>query len=138
MARKLIGKLILFTFFVCIVSVSQAAAPKKYQVNLRVGLKGTSPFAVNTAVKSGKKASFSEISSDGLTETRVELTPRKSRHQNQDAVFLNIKVAKFVQGQKRAEESLQILAIENQEAEAIKGRGHKNPDLSVSVMTHSI
>lgn len=126
------------TFVILFLMSTQVwGALPKYQVNMRIGMKGVMPISVNSAVKSGKKASFSEISSDGQTETLVEFVPKKSSLRDQKAVLVDVKVTKFVRGQKRAEERAQILAVENQEAEMTSGK-KKNPDLSIAVMAHSI
>lgn len=128
-------------------SVSFAAIPEiqfrpqksqeKYQVSLRVGLSGSLPIAINSAVRAGKKSSFSEISSDGQTETRVEILPRKSRMHQDSAVLMDIKVARYIRGEKKAEESVQILTKENEEAEILQ-KGSKTSKLTLSVLARLI
>lgn len=109
---------------------------EKFQISLQVGLSGALPIAINSAIRAGKRSSFSEISSDGLTETRVEILPRKSRMNQESAILMDIKVARFIRGEKRAEESVQILTRENQEAEVKKGS--RSTQLSLSVVARLI
>lgn len=132
-------RLIVFALFCLGTESVMAAVPSKYQVNMRIGMKGQLPISISTPVKSGKKASFTEISSDGQSETMVELVSRRSKVNAKDGLWMDVKVTRTVRGQKKAEERTQIFAYENQEAEFSKGgRRGKNPDFSIAVMAHSI
>lgn len=127
------------TVVILIAETSLAAIPSKYQVSMRIDLKGQLPIAISTPVKTGKKSSFTEISSDGQTETNVEVVSRKSRHQEKDGLWMDIKVTRSVRGKVKNQERAQIFAFENQEAELITGkRGKKAPEFAISVLAHPI
>ena len=120
-------------------SVSALAAVPKYKVNMRVGLKGSAPIAVNTAVKSGKKAYISEISDDGQNETVVELYARKSQVNNKKGVYMDVTVTKRVRGEKRVSERAQVFAPENQELEFnMNAKGKTQGNLGLAVLAHEI
>lgn len=129
---------------ICLVSSlfvipAEAAIPSKYQVSMRIDLKGQLPISISTPVKSGKKSSFTEISSDGQTETNVEVLSKKSKVNAKDGLWMDIKVTRTVRGKVKAEERAQIFAFENQEAELVSGkRGKKAPDLAIAVLAHPI
>ncbi len=122
-----------------------AAIPKKishapkYNVSMRIGLKGSMPFSVSTVAKSGKKNSFTEISSDGQTETLVEMTPRKSIQNQKNGLLIDIKVTRTVRGDVKASEKAQIFAYENEETEMRVGATKKGHEaLSLAVMANPI
>lgn len=124
---------------------SFAAVPKeifeegsRYNVNMRIGLKGTMPFSVNTVAKAGKKASVTEIADDG-SETLVEMTPWKSFQNQKAGLMIDVKVTKTVRGSVRSTEKAQIFAFENQEAEMRVGVGRKGREnLSLAVLANPI
>lgn len=117
---------------------ARAAVPS-YQVNMRLGLKGQSPFSVNTVAKSGKKSFVSEISDDGQTETIVELLAKKSQVNSRDGLFMDVTVTKRVRGLKKASERVQVFAPENQEIEfGTSGKGRMAGNMSLAVMAHQL
>lgn len=106
---------------------------------MRIDMKGQLPLSISTPVKTGRKASFTDISPDGKSETLVELISKKSHIGEKEGLWMDVKVTRTVAGLKKAVEQTQIFAIDNQEAEMSKGgvRG-KNPDFALAVMAHSI
>ncbi|MDG0816220.1 hypothetical protein [Bdellovibrio svalbardensis] len=122
-----------------IVSSQAFAAVPSYQVNMRVGLKGQSPIAINTVAKSGKKSFVSEISDDGQSETLVEVFAKKSQVNRRDGIFMDVTVTKRVRGVKKASERAQVFAPENQEAEfGVGAKGRTAGNLSLAVMAHQL
>lgn len=120
-------------------SLPSFAAVPQYQVNMRVGMKGSAPLSVKTPVKSGKKAFVTEISEDGQTETQVELFARKSQVNNQDGIYMDVLVTKRVKGQTRFNERAQVFVPNNQETEYNEGpRGRRKGDLSLAVLAHQL
>lgn len=122
-----------------------AAVPKKiskapkYNVSMRIGLKGSTPFSVSTVAKSGKKNSITEISSDGQTETLVEMTPRKFTQNQKSGLLIDVKVTRTFRGDVKASEKAQIFAYENEEVEMRVGATSKGrQDLSLAVMANPI
>ncbi|MNL40954.1 hypothetical protein D3C87_1633350 [compost metagenome] len=119
-------------------AIPQYSAPK-YKVNMRVGLKGSAPISVNTAVRSGKKAYISEISDDGQNETVVELYARKSQVNNKKGVYMDVLVTKRIRGQKKFAERAQVFAPENQELEFnMNSKGKTQGSLGLAVLAHEI
>jgi hypothetical protein len=124
---------------ITVFSNSALAAIPKYKVNMRLGLKNGSPMAVNTAVKSGKKAYISEISDDGQSETLVEVYARKSQVNNKNGVYMDVQVTKRVKGQKKYSERAQVFAPENQETEFNMGaKGKTQGNLGLAILAHEI
>lgn len=124
------------TFFF---SVSSWATAPQYKVNMRVGLKGSSPISVNTIAKSGKKSFISEISDDGQSETLVEVFAKKSQVNNKNGLYMDVVVTKRVRGQMRISERAQIFAPENQEMEfGMNSKGRTAGNLSLAVMAHKL
>lgn len=120
------------------VSVSSFAAPH-YQVNMRVGIKGSSPFSINTVAKSGKKSFVSQFSDDGQTETLVEVLAKKSQQNNKQGLLMDVSVTKRVKGQAKATERAQIFAPDNQETEfGTNPQGKRGGNLSLAVMAHQL
>lgn len=120
-------------------SVQSLASAPAYQVNMRVGLKGQSPIAINTVAKSGKKAFVSEFSDDGQSETIVELVAKKSQVNRRDGIFMDVTVTKRVRGVKKASERAQLFAPENQEMEfGVGAKGRTAGNLSLAVMAHQL
>ena len=115
-----------------------AAAPQ-YQVNMRVGLKGQSPVSINTVAKAGKKSFVSEISSDGQTETLVEILAKKSQVNRKNGLSMDVTVIKRVRGQQKAAERTMIFAPDNQEIEVgMNSKGRTAGNLSLAVMAHQL
>lgn len=120
-------------------SVGSLAAAPQYKVNMRVGLKGSSPISVNTVAKSGKKSFISEISDDGQSETLVEVFAKKSQVNNKNGLYMDVVVTKRVRGQMRISERAQIFAPENQEMEfGMNSKGRTAGNLSLAVMAHKL
>lgn len=123
-----------------------AAVPKKvfqqgsrYNVSMRIGLKGQTPFSISTVAKAGKKASVTEISEDGQTETFVEMIPHKSFQNQRAGLLIDVIVTKKFRGNVKATEKTQIFAFENQESEMRVGaRGKNRQDLSLAVLANPI
>ncbi|MNJ94744.1 hypothetical protein D3C87_124460 [compost metagenome] len=121
------------------ISIQSFAAAPQYQVNMRVGMKGSAPLSINTPVKSGKKAFVTEISEDGLTETQVEVFARKSQVDNKAGLYMDVLVTKRVRGQMRFSERAQVFAPDNQEMEFGLGKkGKATGSLSLAVMAHQL
>jgi hypothetical protein len=115
------------------------AATPEYKVNLRVNLKGQSPFSINTVAKSGKKTFISEFSDDGQTETLVTLVARKSQVQSKDGLAMDVLVTRRVRGQQKMSERAQLFAPENEEMEfGVNSRGRTAGNLSLAVMAHKL
>lgn len=111
----------------------------RYHVNMRIGLKGSAPFSVSTIAKPGHKASVTEISEDGQTETSVVMMPHKSFQNQRAGLLINVTVTKKFRGNLRATEKAQIFALENQESELHLGRrGHGRDDLSLAVLANPL
>ena len=123
-----------------------SAVPKKvfqqgsrYNVNMRIGIKGNMPFSVSTVAKAGKKTSVTEISDDGQSETFVEMVPHKSVQNQKTGLLIDVTVTKKVRGNVKATEKAQIFALENQESEMRVGaRGKGREDLSLAVLANPI
>ncbi len=116
-----------------------AGAASQYKVNLRVNLKGQSPFSVNTVAKPGKKTFISQFSDDGQTETLVSLVARKSQSQSKDGLAMDVQVTRRVRGQEKMHERAQIFAPENQEMEfGVNSKGRMAGNLSLAVMAHKL
>ena len=114
------------------------AAPQ-YKVNLRVNLKGQSPFSVNTVAKPGKKTFISQFSDDGQTETLVALVARKSQSQSKDGLAMDVIVTRRVRGEEKISERAQLFAPENEEMEfGVNSRGKADGNLSLAVMAHKL
>lgn len=130
-----------FTFSVTTVMLFSGAAhaASQYKVNLRVNLKGQSPFSINTVTKPGKKAFISQFSDDGQTETLVSLVARRSNVQSKDGLAMDVQVTRRVRGQEKISERAQIFAPENQEMEfGVNSRGKTAGNLSLAVMAHKL
>ncbi len=117
-----------------------AAIPSKYQVSMRIDLKGQLPIAISAPLKTGKKSSFTEIASDGKSETNVVVISKKSKVNEKSGLWMDIKVTRTVAGKIKNEERTQIFAFDNQEAEFSTGKKSRksSPDFAVSVLAHSI
>lgn len=121
------------------ISLSSFASAPQYKVNMRVGIKGASPFSVNTVAKSGKKTFVSEFSDDGQTETVVEVFAKKSQVNKRDGLFMDVLVTKRVRGLSKVTERAQIFAPENQEMEfGMNSKGRTAGNLSLAVMAHQL
>lgn len=119
--------------------VRAATVAPNYKVNMRVGLKGQSPFSINTYAKSGKRTSISQFSDDGQTETLVEFFTKKSHVNKKDGVYMDVLVTKRVRGQSKITERAQIFAPENQEMEfGMNSRGMIEKNLSLAVMAYKL
>lgn len=114
------------------------AAKENYRVNLRVGMKGSAPISVGTVAKSGKKSYISQFSDDGLSETLIEVQPRKAQQNNKDGLLLNVQVTRRVRGQVKGVEKAQLFAPDNQETEWGMGNGKRSGNLSLAVMAHKL
>lgn len=120
-------------------SINSLAAAPQYKVNMRVGLKGSSPISVNTVAKSGKKSFISEISDDGQSETLVEVYAKKSQVNNRNGLYMDVIVTRRVRGQLKVSERAQIFAPENQEMEfGMNSKGRTAGNLSLAVMAHKL
>ncbi|QDK38217.1 hypothetical protein [Bdellovibrio sp. NC01] len=120
-------------------SAQSFAAVPSYQVNMRVGLKGQAPLAINTVAKSGKKTFISEFSDDGQSETLVEVFAKKSQVNRKEGIFMDVTVTKRVRGVKKASERAQIFAPENQEMEVgVGAKGRMAGNMSLAVMAHQL
>lgn len=120
-------------------SINSLAAVPSYKVNMRVGLKGSSPISINTVAKSGKKSFVSEISDDGQNETLVEVYAKKSQVNKKNGLYMDVTVTKRVRGQKKITERAQIFAPENQEMEfGMNSKGRTAGNLSLAVMAHQL
>ncbi len=127
------------TLFSLLCSSQSFAAVPSFQVNMRVGLKGQSPIAINTVAKSGKKTFVSEFSDDGQSETLVEVFAKKSQVNRKDGIYMDVTVTKRVRGVKKASERAQVFAPENQEAEfGVGSKGRMAGNLSLAVMAHQL
>lgn len=116
-----------------------AGAASQYKVNLRVNLKGQSPFSVNTVAKPGKKTFISQFSDDGQTETLVSLVARKSQSQSKDGLAMDVQVTRRVRGQEKISERAQLFAPENEEMEfGVNSKGRTAGNLSLAVMAHKL
>ncbi|WP_413581871.1 hypothetical protein [Bdellovibrio sp. HCB288] len=122
-----------------LISSAALAAVPQYKVNMRVGLKGSSPISINTVTKSGKKAYISEFSDDGQSETIVEVMARKSKQNSKAGLYMDVTVTKRVRGQKKISERTQVFAPDNQEAEfGMNSKGRMTGNLSLVVMAHQL
>lgn len=118
---------------------TSASKLSKYNVNMRIALKGGAPFSVNTVAKAGKKSSVTEISSDGNIETFVQMTPRKSTRDQKSGLVIDLTVIRKIRGEIRASEKMQIFAFENEESEVrLNARGRGQQDLAVAVLANPI
>lgn len=116
-----------------------AKAASQYKVNLRVNLKGQTPFSINTVAKPGKKTFISQFSDDGQTETLVALVARKSQSQSKEGLAMDVQVTRRVRGQEKISERAQIFAPDNQEMEfGVNSRGKTAGNLSLAVMAHKL
>ena len=123
------------TIITLLMALQLHAAPRKYEVNMRVGLNGQPPLSVNTLANVGKKSTVSEISSDGRTETVIEMVARERTVNNDAGLLMDVTVTKKVLGEKRASQTVQIFAKENQEAEIVLGqRKRGRSDLQLAVI----
>ncbi|UOF01742.1 hypothetical protein [Bdellovibrio reynosensis] len=121
------------------ISLSSFAAAPQYKVNMRVGIKGSSPFSVNTVAKSGKKTYVSQFSDDGQTETVVEVFAKKSQVNRKNGLFMDVLVTKRVRGMSKVSERAQIFAPDNQEMEfGMNSKGRTAGNLSLAVMAHQL
>lgn len=135
--KKIIPVLSVVTVIFLYGIASEAAS--QYKVNLRVNLKGQSPFSVNTVAKPGKKSFVSQFSDDGQTETLVSLVARKSQSQSKDGLAMDVIVTRRVRGEEKISERVQIFAPENQETEiGVNSRGKAAGNLSLAVMAHKL
>ena len=127
---------LLSVFFACsfllTASISQAAKTQ-YQMNMRVGMKGSAPLSINTPIKAGKKASVTEMSEDGQIETNVVVTARKSQVDNKPGLMMDVHVTKTVRGQVKFNERAKMFAPENEERELAKAEA-----LSLAVVVHQL
>lgn len=122
-----------------LISATSLAATPQYKVNLRVGLKGQSPFSVNTVTKSGKKTFVSHFSDDGQTETLVEVFAKKSQVNKKSGLYMDVSVTRRVRGQEKASERAQVFAPDNQEMEfGMNSKGKTAGNLSLAVMAHQL
>lgn len=111
----------------------------RYNVSMRIGLKGAMPFSVNTVARAGKKSSVTEISADGQTETFVQVTPRKAFRDSKAGLNFDVTVKRTVKGQVKASEKIQVFAFENQESESrLNAQSRGRQDLSVAVLANPI
>lgn len=125
---------------------AQAAIPPqkfqqgpRYNVNMRIGLKGAMPFSINTVARAGKKSSVTEISEDGQTETFVQVTPRKAFRDQKAGLNFDVQVTRKVRGNIKASEKIQIFAFENEESETrLNAQSRGRQDLSVAVLANPI
>ncbi len=111
----------------------------RYNLNMRVGIKGSAPFSVNTVAKNGKKTSITEISEDGQTETFVEILPKRSTMNQKAGLWMDIVVTRKVRGNVKSSDKVQVFAFEDQEAEVHFGsarKGHEN--LSLGILANTI
>lgn len=140
MLSLLAATLLISTSAVAAIPPTKFKSPKnQYKVNLRVNLKGQSPFSINTVAKSGKKTFISQFSDDGQTETVVELVARKSQSQNKDGLAMDVQVTRRVRGQEKISERAQIFAPENEEMEfGVNSKGRTAGNLSLAVMAHKL
>lgn len=110
-----------------------------YKVNMRVGLKGQSPFSINTFARSGKKTSISQFSDDGQVETLVEFSAKKSLVNEKEGIYMDVLVTKRVRGQSKVTERAKIFAPENQEMEfGTNSKGKMQKNLSLAVMAYKL
>lgn len=117
---------------------SKSKAPR-YNVNMRIGLKGSMPFSVNTVARAGKKSSVTEISEDGLTETFVQMTPHKAMRDQKPGLNIDVQVTRTVKGQVKTSEKLQVFAFENEESETrMNAQSRGRQDLSVAVLANPL
>jgi hypothetical protein len=124
--------------FSMMISNAVFAAPH-YQVNMRVGMNGLSPFSINTTAKPGKKSFISQFSDDGQVETLVEVYTKQSQVNKKEGLFLEVAVSKRVRGQLKATERTQIFAPENEETETgMNSKGKMAGNLSLAVMAHQL
>lgn len=123
------GSFVVFSALVLSLS-AQAAIQKKYNLFMRVGFPGQSPVSVNTLVNNGKKATVTEISDDGKTQTSVEVVAKQL---GKDTLQMDLSVIKTVNGKVKKSEKAHILAKEGQEAELQRGS-----NLSLGVIAHPV
>lgn len=116
-----------------IASFSQAAPKAQYQMNMRVGVKGSAPMSINTPIKAGKKASVTELSEDGQVETSVLVSARKSTVDSKSGLMMDVTVTKRVKGQIKFNERAQMFAPENEEKELKQAKA-----LSLAVVVHQL
>ena len=117
----------------------QVVEPHSYKVSLRVAMNGYAPESFNTVAKSGKKSFISEFSSDGQSETLIEMFAKKSSFHNRQGLYLDLTFTKRFRGVKKASEHTQIFVPENQELELNQGRGrHSAGNLSLAVVAHQL
>jgi hypothetical protein len=146
--KKQLG-LIFFVLSPFVISSALAAIPMKsaesfskgprYNVNMRIGLKGAMPFSINTVARAGKKSSVTEISEDGQTETYVQMTPHKAMRDQKPGLNIDVLVTRTVKGTVKASEKLQIFAFENEESESrMNAQGRGRQDLSIAVLANPI
>lgn len=98
----------------------QSAARKVLAVNMRIGLEGEN-IVVSLKSKLGERSVLSEFSSDGQTETRIEVYPRKSTAQKKIGYLFDVKVTKLYRGHLKKTNDVQMFVPSDQEAEFIKG-----------------
>lgn len=135
MTSRILSIVVASTF----ISLGSLAAAPQYKVNMRVGIKGSSPFSVNTVAKSGKKTFVSQFSDDGQTETVVEVFAKKSQVNRKNGLFMDVLVTKRVRGMSKVSERAQIFAPDNQEMEfGMNSKGRTAGNLSLAVMAHQL
>ncbi len=133
---QMLGMLFAFSM---LAPLSSFAYVPQYKVNMRLGLKGSSPISINTIAKSGKKSFISEFSDDGQTETLVELFTKKSHLNSEEGLYIDVKVTKRVRGEDKSTERTQVFAPHNRETEfGMNSKGRSAGNLSVAVMAHQL
>lgn len=122
-----------------ILSQAAVAAVPNYKVNMRVGIKGSSPISVNTVAKPGKKSFVSQFSDDGTVETLISMVARRSEQNNKKGLSMDVQVTRRVRGQEKVSENARIFAPDNEEMEfGINSKGRTTEKLSIAVMAHKL
>lgn len=132
-------RLLVSVMVIPLLMTATAFAAPHYKVSMLVGLKGQSPFSINTVAKSGKKTFISQFSDDGLTETVVEVFAKKSQVNKKNGLYMDVSVTKRVRGFEKGTERAQIFAPDNQEMEfGMNSKGKRAGNLSLAVMAHQL
>lgn len=112
----------------------QSATRKIIAINMRFGLEGDQ-IVVSLKSKLGERSVLSEFSPDGLTETRIEVYPRKSAQIKKIGYLFDVRVTKLYKGNPKKSNDVQMFVPVDQEAEFIKGSRRA---FSGAIMAHEL
>lgn len=112
----------------------QSAARKIIAINMRFGLEGDQ-IVVSLKSKLGERSVLSEFSPDGLTETRIEVYPRKTAQIKKAGYLFDVRVTKLYKGNPKKSNDVQMFVPVDQEAEFVKGSRRA---FSGAIMAHEL